>query len=611
MIFDGLSNREVMEMAREDFRAARDSRQDVEQRKLRDYKLYRRFREEVAPTGGRDEDDRGPFGWSKLTIPLVFWIVETILPRLGVQPPTLTVNPGNPASVRYAQAKQLRMQRQLRKGATEEELLMAIKQFLILGDGPLKMAWDRNIGGPRLTTMDWFDWFVSPDARHPLHAEVIWHRTWHTKRDLQQLAKADGDRRDAKGRKLPRLYDRQNLERLAYSSAYRDAEDPLYAERREITGLGPLTFGATEGQVAILEGWYRDGTTVWIAGDDSPLLLRIERDPLYKDPKGNGIRPFAVLRNTPDLFMPYSISDAEMLEDHQHEASTFRNAAIDQATGNIMSPKGINSDMVRAEEVRRAWEEPNGTFEVRGDPREAVYQFQPGQMSGDFERIYENIRSEAQMVSGVSDISAGQPTAFGLDNSTATGMSIIREEANQRYRMKLKFIQIGMGPVAMLYDYMDRQLSASEVHVPVERGFQPLDGSEGIKLLGDPEMASFASISTEVNGPGMDYEIQVDAGAMAPPHQMEQAQRVRGFIMDASHPAMAPMVNWPEVLRTLIEAHGQMPEKLMIQGAPPVQVEQVAEPGEIPEGPPEPVDEPLASANGAGPGNPSIPATPL
>lgn len=431
------------------------------------------------------------------------------------------------------------------------------------------------------------------------------------------MSKSDGDRvNPVTGAREPRLYNKAALEQIAYSSAYREAEDPLYSERREITGLGTLTFGQTEGQVSILEGWYRDGSTVWIAGDDSPVLLRIEREPIYKDPKGRGIRPFSVLRNTPDLFMPYSISDAEMLEDHQHEASTFRNAAIDQATGNIMSPKGINRNMVRPEEVRRAWEEPNGTFEVDGDPREAVYQFQPGQMSGDFERIYENIRSEAQMVSGVSDISAGQPTAFGLDNSTATGMSIIREEANQRYRMKLKFIQIGMGPVATLYDYMDRQLSASTIHVPVERGFQPLEGSEGIRMVGEPGSESFASIDTSVNGEGLDYEIQVDAGAMAPPHQMEQAQRVRGFIMDATHPSMAPMVNWPEVLRTLIEAHGQMPEKLMIQGQPPVQVEQVADPGMVPVGPPEPVDqEPVGSPDGTPVGvngnGPQIPATPL
>jgi hypothetical protein len=605
MIFDGLSNDDVLEMARADWRAARESRREVEQRKLRDYKLYRRFREDVRPQGGKDANDRGPHGWSKVTVPLVFWIAETILPRIGVQPPTLTVNPRNTRSVAYTQAKQLRIQRQLNQGAAEEELLLSMKQFLILGDAPLKMRWSKRIGGPQLLAVDWFDWYLSPDARRWHDAEVLWHRTWHTKRDISELIKTDGNRKDVNGERLPRLYNKDALERIAYGSAYREADDPLFAERREATGLGPAEFAGQDGQVAILEGHYRDGSKVWIAGDDSPILIRLEREPTLTDPKGNPYRPFAVLQNTPDLFLPYSISDAEMLEDHQHEASTFRNAGIDQATGNIHQPKGINRTMVRPEDVRRAFEEPNGTFETDGDPRDAVHMFPPGQLSGDWERVYENIRSEAQMISGVSDISAGQPTAFGLDNSTATGMSIIREEANQRYRMKLKFIQIGFRRVALIYDHMDRTISTSNIDVPVERGFKAMEGSKGIRPAGD----AFASVGVEVNGPGLDYDIEVDAGAMAPPHQMEQAQNIRGLIMDLSHQAIGPMVNWPEVARMLVEAHGHAPEKVLIQGQLPVQVEQVAEPGEIPEGQPEPVEtrgELIPSgANG------STPATPL
>lgn len=604
MIFEGLSNDQVLEMAREDWRAARESRREVEARKMRDYKLYRRFRDDVAPMGGKDADDRGPHGWSKVTVPLVFWIVETILPRIGVQPPTLTVNPRNTESVAWTQAKQLRIQRQLNRGAAEEELLLSMKQFLILGDAPIKMRWSKTIGGPQLLAIDWFDWFLSPDARRWHDAEVIWHRTWHTKRDLQELVKTDGDRRDVRGERLPRLYDKECLERIAYGSAYREAEDPLYAERREVTGLGSATYGRAEGQVSILEGHYRDGSRVWIAGDDGPYLIRLEREPDLQDRHGHPFRPFACLQNTPDLFLPYSISDAEMLEDHQHEASTFRNAGIDQATGNIHQPKGIDRTIVRPEDVRRAFEEPNGTFEVDGDPRNAVYMFPPGQLSGDWERVYENIRSEAQMISGVSDISAGQPTSFGLDNSTATGMSIIREESNQRYRMKLKFVQLGFRRVAIIYDNMDRAISASSVDVPVDRGFQPQPGAQGISPVGD----AFASVGIEVNGSDKDYDIEVDAGAMAPPAQMEQAQKTRALVMDLSHQMIGPMVNWPEVARMLVESHGYAPEKVLIQGQLPVQVEHVAEPGEVPEGPPEPIENgALIPSNNTGP----TPATPL
>jgi hypothetical protein len=46
--FDGLNDDGILEMARQDFVSAMEGRRDVEERKLRDYRLYRRFNEFVS-----------------------------------------------------------------------------------------------------------------------------------------------------------------------------------------------------------------------------------------------------------------------------------------------------------------------------------------------------------------------------------------------------------------------------------------------------------------------------------------------------------------------------------------------------------------------------------
>jgi hypothetical protein len=99
---DGLDDDAILEMARHDYQSALESRRDVQERKLRDYRLYRRFNEYVSG-GGIREGDRGEHGWSKMTVPLVFWVVETLLSRMGVDPPKVTVSvPGRrrPARLR-------------------------------------------------------------------------------------------------------------------------------------------------------------------------------------------------------------------------------------------------------------------------------------------------------------------------------------------------------------------------------------------------------------------------------------------------------------------------------------------------------------------------------
>lgn len=587
---DGLDDDAILEMVRNDFQSALESRRDIAERKLRDYRLYRRFNEYVSG-GGIREGDRGEHGWSRMTVPLVFWITETVLPRIGVEPPKVTVSARTPEAGPFAQAAQLRMDRHMKMLWYQDRAIRAIKQFLVLGDCPIKTPWDFDLNGPGMSVIPWFDWFISSEALTWDDAEVLFHRTWHTRRSLEELARRDRERDEP-------VYESGCLEELAEMGANRDAQDTSWSPRREASGFSTESWYGTADQVCMIEAWYRDGTRVVIGGDgeDPTKLVRIVREPTFVNPKGIPFRPFTVLQNTPDLFTPYGISDAEMLEDHQSEASTMRRQSVDVATGNINAPIAYDETRINAEDVQEAFKGPNGLLPTHGaNPVEVISRFPPGSLSGDHERMYEVVRSEAQMIAGVSDISAGQ-TQYGADNSTATGMSIIASEANMRFRMKLKLVAIGFQRLACNWHNLDRLMGSPILGLPVPANFQPEPGQLGITMSG---AGGYAEVNSAAYMGGAEYDIEVDAGAMAPPGQSEQVSKVRSLAMDLSgNPALAGLTNWQAVGEALVEAAGYDPQRFLVQ-QPPVQPG-LAPPG-LPPGPGEPLPEgpPMAAAGPA------------
>ena len=593
----GLNEDSILEMAREDYRSALEARRDVETRKLRDYRLYRRFNS-MLTGGGLEEDDKGEHGWAKLTVPLVFWITETVLPRLGVDPPKVTVTPRTPEAGPFAQAAQLRMDRHMKRLWFQDRAIRAIKQFLILGDSPIKTPWDQTLGGPGMLVVPWFDWFISPEALVWDEAEVLFHRTWHTRRSLQDLAARDA-------RLDEPAYDHSCLEELADMATRRDAQDESWAPRREASGFQSEPMYDQQSQVCMVECWYRDGSRVVIGGmgEHPDKLVRVVEEPAFTDPQGVPFRPFTVLQNSPDLFTPYGISDAEMLEDHQREVSTLRRQWVDQMTANLNAPIAYDDSRIRAEDVQAGFGQPNGLIPTNGDPNGMFQRIAPGFSSQDFPALYEMVRSEAQAISGSSDISMGQ-NMYGANNETATGMSIIASESNMRYRMKLKLVSIGVQRLACHWHWLDRALGSPILGVQVPTGFQPGQDQLGVAM----DRPGFASVSNAGYMEGAEYDIDVDAGAMAPPGQGEQVQKARSLLMDimnvaSANPQVAGMVDWPGLLKMQVEAAGYDPERILVQ-QPPAQgvgvpgVPGVALPGAVPPGPPAgppPVDAPVGA----------------
>lgn len=571
-----LSDEHIEEQAWDDWVAARDARQPIEDRKREAYKAYRAWRDD-ASDGGKSESSTGPFGWSSTTVPVIYWSIETILPRLGSQTPTIIARPQTPQAVAYAQAKSMRIQYDLKRSHADTQIQLALRTGMVMGDGVMKVPFDERIGGPTIMAVDWWDAFVSPEAVSWKSSEVIFHRSWHTKRDLQRL----GKREDPDGKPL---YDREILDQLIGSLADRATQDNNYADRQEIAGLSSQ-WSERSAVVPLIECWYKEGGRVVIAGTDRPLLLAVQKgeDYVWNDPSNRPFRPFAVFTPTPDLFSPYGISLAEMLASHQRELSVLRNAYTDQISASIFSPLGFDARKVRPEDVAQAWSAPGGMFAVEGPPGDAVARFQPGSMTRDFSVVYEQIRSEAQLIGGTSDYGAGMSSSAGIDNQTATGISLIVSEGNKRYEALRHQHELAMREVACNFDYIDRRLGPLERYVPVEGGYKPPMDAQGIELTGD-----LATIGAEVNTPDKLYDVEIDVGAMAPPQNQEQAKNVTALIQSIAMlpPPVQQQVQWDQLMRMLMESLGQNPDRL-IAPMPPMGMPGMG--GEVPVGPPQPI----------------------
>ena len=568
MTWDAL-RREVAD----DFVAARETRSPIADRKVHDYQLYRNFSEDVANRGGGERGwelaATGPFGWSKLSVPLVYWTIETILPRIATNPPVPVVKARNPAAVPYAQGRQMRLNAAIEKMEMMGEIVRCLKSMLALGDGIGKVSWNADAMNPRFTAIPWWDWFLSSEARDPYDAEVQFHRTWYTKRQLIRLSRVV----DRDGKPLFR-----NLDKLVEADDNESVIDDELDDRREASGYGTPDHAEHGGLYALVECWYQDGTVVVISGREGDLIHQVRSSP-FRDERQRPIRPFVVFRNTPDIDLPYGIGDAEMLENHQVELTTLRRQAIDQGTYNLSAPVvASRSAGVTSQEIDAAFGQPGGKLLVNGDVDRAVKRIPAGQLSGDFERFYDNIRGEAQVTTGVNDNQAGQVSDQG---QTATEIRIINAEANKRWQMKVKFVEEAMGKVAKLIDLALYRYGPVYDAVPLEEGFKLDPRSRGITGLdGRPFADSVATPGSFVRvaapEPTAEFNVSIKAGSLSLPSEDEHFLRIAQLAQVlAPIDGAAQVVDWTKVVEQLTQAAGYDPDEIL-KSSEQLQMEQLA-----------------------------------
>lgn len=562
---------EIVEEVRVDWLAAEDNRKQRQEIALEDYELYMRERRDAE----KQADERE--GWSKLEIPMVYWTIEHQLPRLGVDPPRVTVKALNAESVPYAKSKELRLNYYVERCGWDLSYQMVARSKLIIGDGIAMVPWSPSMHMPRVMHVDWFDFFVSAECTVFEDADCHFHRTFWTKRGMDELS----GELDEEDRPIW-----SNLDEVPQGSR-RSQVDETWARRRGLNEQGNDSGGQADTVTPFVSCWYSTGEYVVLGGPDYSTLIRAQMSPYRRRVHHPGIpskveflRPFVFFRNIPDLTGPYSLSEARALGDGQIEMSTLRNQAIDQISLDINAPV-VHDESIPDSKVRDAFSRPKGRIPVPFGPSGPLIQRMPaGQPSAGLPMIYDQIRNESQLISGMNDNAAGQAVN---GEQTATEIQTLAAAASQRILLKRKMDEIGMKAVAQQFDYRDRQYGGillMEIPAGVDpaklRGFRAAtpDAMDTSSLMsgngpGAGVAGGFVEITPASGGPGLEYEVSIESGSAVRADQTEEAQRVGAFVAGLQDPEIRARVDWDEIARTYISAYGFAPERLYRTPPPP------------------------------------------
>lgn len=597
--------------------AVNTRKQQLEDRMLARYKLFRAWRDDVQG-GGQDPDDApGPFGWSKLTIPIAYDVVMEHMARLAVDVPQLKVTAASPSAENFAQAKELSLQWMLERGAWNQQLKMALRDSLIYGMNPTKVLWDERLNGPRLIALSWWDFLISPEATCIEDAEFLIHRSWHTPLSLKRMEAL----RDERGRPIFRNFDQ------AITGPGREAEDPYWTTMRQIRGQGEPDWSPPMWpMVALCEVWYKDGTMVTVAGGAFDIIIdsrspapedaikNNEVDGLkhhaYVSPDGDGFRPFSSICPNPDHGSPYGISEVEMVEDHQRELSTIRNQYTDQMTASLNAPTGINRSLADPKEVMEAFRQPAGLFAADGDPQAAVHRFTPPGLGREMDDYQNMIMADVERTSGLKSLMDGRPESPGMVNESPLGFAMRIGEINRRRQLQIGHVMDGIVKIAEQFDHLNRCVNrGNAMSVKVPDKFQISSNSRGIAPI---KGGKWARIKPEVNTDGMKYKITIDTEAMNPAFKGEKAMRMTSFVETISKSQqMAQLADWPQIFREFVEAYDLDPQEMILSEEEQAQQAQAAQAAQgPPQGAPGGVNPPGAPPQGGIPGEPGGPPLP-
>ena len=505
---------------------------------IRNYKLYHR-RNDEPDVARLERNEATPGEGSVLRAPLVFWGVETLLPRLVTVPPQFTVTGKTTESHKYARAKQARLQHYAKASHFHQRLIQTVRQALILGNSPVKVPFEPDRNQPEMHFIPWWDFFMSPEARTVRHADWVFHRTYYSELALDWMKGF----RDHMDRPTFKNLDKIGLEKREYA-------DDTYSERMDVTDSNDWNNPAL---AVVIEGWSKFGHYVALGGSEGQHLLALKQSP-YIMPNGTPYRPFGWFGFHQNIDTPYGQGVGEIVGDHQVELEVLRNGALEQIGGNLYAPVAA-LDNVDIDELEAALSVPNGIFTMDSsryqDVRQAVMRMPPGQTSTDYERARDDVRTEVQLVLGISDSISGVQLPGGAADNTATGATIRQQESNKRIQLLGVDLELEMQHIAKMFDAHDRQFGGEIFVRTADLGL-----SSGLVPAGMETTDAMTRIGTEMNQAEFDYQIEVSAGSMQRDDEMHVHQAFQKFVANMSHPRMEQFVNWKEAATVYAELTG-------------------------------------------------------
>lgn len=556
------------------------ARAPLAQRWRRFYKLYRSY------VIRRKGDWR-----SKVFIPMAFYVVEAIVPRLVAQLPTVTLEPFGEEDEEPARVMEKVIAWAARRSKLEGELVKIYKSALKYGTGIGKVRHERRTKqvasyedematemiptqqplidpdtgqpmrdlngevmaeevefpmmeptptGNRVRTMNErvvydgpicefvniFNFWPSPEATCIEDARYVIQRTFRDTGYIQKML----------DEKIWRLPNDQELADL-----FTGEEDEIDRLRQEIGDAQAAPAGDL-GEV--LEIWTDDAVMVVL---NRTAIVRADRNP-YE----HGEKPYIRVVDYLQEGEFWGIGEIEPLEGMQDITNALWNQRIDNVRLVLNRMFAFDPDNVH--DLRDLQVRPGGLIRVRSKDIPAGQVVQPLDIPDVTASAYTEVAEIERMtekVSGVSGYTTG--TDSPTMNETATGISLITEQGNTRFALKVKFAEMtGLEPLARMYGSILQQFMPDEMSV---------------RLLNEEGNEVWETITAESLQGGFDYVIEAESSTVTESVRKEQSMTLFQTFAQAVDPMTGmPLVNLDALAWDVLEAFGK---KSKVKYAPP------------------------------------------
>ena len=474
---------------------------------------------------------------SNIWVPYSFSTVETLAPRMLANRPQIDVMPREAADEQYADIQSKLIDFEWEAMNADDIMEGAVKSQLMYGTAIVKVYWKTDkaqvvkkeqvdetfpelgtveeeveetiFDGPEIELVDLYDFFWDPRAIDMESARWVAHRTYQTFDHLEELQKQG-------------VY--KNVALLKDATLV--SGDDEKASRRGTLGVAMPDELASKNEgknvIELIEYW-EDEKVITVA--NRGIVIRDEANP-YR----HGKKPFVriVDQSVPHEFL--GIGELEPIETLQYELNDRRNQRMDNIT------------LV----LNRMWKVKNGANVdedelvsdaggvVHTDDMAGIEALQMPDVTSSSYNEETLIKGDIQQTTGVSDFTRGVGSE-SLGNDTATGISLIQEAGNARFKLKIRNLEAGIEEIGRMMVSLNEQFLTEE---------------KSIRVLGDEGIEWTTIKPDDMRG---NFDVMVQSGSTLPSNEaVERKQTMEMFQIFAGDPE----VDQRELKRMVLDTFG-------------------------------------------------------
>jgi len=587
---DEEGQKKIVDEVQRYFTQARDAKQGHVQRWEKYYKMYRSYVKKRSKGDWR----------SRVWMPIAFYVIETITPRLVAQLPSFIVKPVGPEDVYGAEYMEDLLEWAADQSDMYLELVKALKSSLLYGTGILKTSFtetkrfqitrqpvmvegppmeqptgENDIDGNPITQQIPGGQVPSPDgAVETLRQEYVSYAgpIAEAVDIVNFFVDPVADSIESARYVIHRVYrDKAHLEDFFNRGIYKKPPEEIWKtflqehsslQRQALIGLGPGGgLDQDTNLIPLLELW-TDGMIVTVAGDEhtTGVLLRAEKNPYM-----HGEKPFVRIV---DHLVPHEfwgIGELEPLEGLQDTLNAIWNSRIDNVKLNLNSMfLAVMDYMVDPSDLQMG---PSKVIRVReGVPLDqAVKRLELGDVTSSSYTEAQEVERMTEKASGVSPYTSGTEGSQAY-NRTATGVALISEQGNTRFSHKVKIAELtGFRRLGRQYGMLLQQFAPPEMVVRMQG---PIGGYFFQQLPYDAITGRF------------DYDIEAESSTQTESIRREQTLSL--FQMLAADPYIKPLKIREDVIKEMgrknVQDYLLTPEELaQMMGQAPAEEGEVVE----------------------------------